>query len=136
MGRKTILTNEVADAIVTSLRIGAFKKHAANAAGVSEATLRIWLERGAAGEEPYATFADNCEQAIAQDALRNQAAISRAATGKAEGDWKAAAWNLEKKFPKLYGRAAELGLIPPQADSSERPHSPWLKPTTEPKAAH
>lgn len=123
MGRKSQLTPEVHKSIIDNLNAGCFKKHAANAAQVSERTLHNWLERGAAGEEPYATFADDVETAIAKDALRNQAVISQAAVGKAKGDWKAAAWNLERKFPRLYGRAAELEQLIPQ----ERPVSPWLK---------
>lgn len=122
-GRKTLLTPDVRAQIISALASGAFKKHAANAAGVTERTLNNWLRRGEEGEEPYASFVAEVDTAIARDALRNQAVISQAAVGKAAGDWKAAAWNLERKFPRLYGRAAELEQLIPL----ERPTSPWVK---------
>lgn len=131
MGRKTVLTPDVQDKIISALSSGAFKKHAANAAGVGERTMNEWLRRGAEGEEPFATFAHEVDVAIARDALRNQAVISQAAVGKAAGDWKAAAWNLERKFPRLYGRAAELEQLIPL----ERPQSPWVKPVPSTEAA-
>lgn len=130
MGRKTLLTPEVHQQIVDNLRAGCFKKHAANEAGVSDRLMHQWLERGESGEEPYASFLDDVEQAIAHDAKRNQAVISQAAVGKAKGDWKAAAWNLERKFPRLYGRLAELEQLPRE----ERPVSPWLNKPAQPKA--
>jgi len=122
---KTKLTAEVREKILENLRAGAFRKHAALAADVPERTLIRWLEMGRAGEEPYAAFAHECEVAIAMDAVRNQALISRAASGAFQGDWRAAAWNLERKHPKLYGRTAEhRELLPPPAE--EKPRSPWL----------
>jgi hypothetical protein len=89
--------------IVKNLEAGAFKKHAAEAVGVSINTLTQWLQWGDEGREPYAQFALDVERAIARDAVRNQTIISAAAAGEHKGDWKAAAWNLERKFPKLYG---------------------------------
>lgn len=131
MGRNTHLTPEVHQAIIDNLRAGCFKKHAANAAGVSDRLLRSWLERGATGEQPYAKLLEDVDEAVALDALRNQAVISQAAVGKAKGDWKAAAWNLERKFPRLYGRLAELEQMPRE----ERPVSPWVKPSVPPEPA-
>lgn len=132
-GRGGMFSTEIAEQIVQALRAGAFKKHAAGAAGINERTLREWLTRGAGGEEPYAAFAEQCDTATSEDALRNQTIISQAAAGPIKGDWKAAAWNLERKHPLLYGRAAELRLLAEQRDrhaadalpEPEKPYSPW-----------
>lgn len=110
--------------IVRYLKAGAFKTHAAQAAGVSISALESWLTKGREGVEPYVQLARDVEQAIATDAVRNQAIISQAAQGRISGDWKAAAWNLEKKHPKLYGSAArEVREL--EARERERPFSPF-----------
>lgn len=120
----TKYTPELHRKIVDALRLGAFKKHAANSVGVSEQTLGTWLQWGAEGRVPYDRFLHDVEQAIAADAIRNQTIISKAAAGEHSGDWKAAAWNLERKFPRLYGHMAaghdQVG--------GEKPFSPWKQP--------
>jgi hypothetical protein len=125
-------TPQVHAKIIENLKLGAFKKHAANAAGIALTTLESWLERGAEGIEPYATLLNDVETTIAEDALRNQAIISKAAAGAHDGDWKAAAWNLQKKFPKLYGemsRGHDLSELRKQdPEPSERVFSPWKRP--------
>ena len=131
---KLAYTPQVHKEIIASLKRGAYQVHAANAAGVSISAMRRWVEQGREGVEPYVQFAVDVDRARAEDALRNQAVISAAAVGKIPGDWKAAAWNLERKFPKLYGRrqmqdnvddALPTGGVD-DADQTEV-HSPWLK---------
>jgi hypothetical protein len=114
-------TAELHAKLVGYLEAGAFKKHAANAVGIAARTLEAWLKRGDDGEEPYAQLALDVEKAIATDAIRNQTIISKAAAGEHAGDWKAAAWNLERKFPKLYGHMATGHELP----VSDKPYSPW-----------
>jgi hypothetical protein len=131
---KLAYTPELHRKIVDSLERGAYQVHAANSAGVSISTLHRWVELGRSGVEPYVAFAEDVDRARANDALRNQAVISAAAMRKVPGDWKAAAWNLERKFPKLYGRRAMMDnvddLPPPAAkdddDDQTGVHSPWL----------
>lgn len=130
---KLAYSADVHKEIVASLKRGAYQVHAANAAGVSMTSLQRWVKLGREGVEPYVQFAIDVDRARAEDALRNQAVISAAAVGKIPGDWKAAAWNLERKFPKLYGKrqmqdnvddAVPLGAAD-DADQTEV-HSPWL----------
>lgn len=75
---------------------------------MTEAELDEWLEAGRRGREPYATLARDVDQAIADDVIRNQTVVSRAATGDGNprADVSAAKWNLERKHPHLYGRQA------------------------------
>jgi hypothetical protein len=132
-GRRLAYNAEVHKTIIEHLRAGAYKVHAANAVGISIGTLDAWVKAGREGRALFVEFAREVDMARAQDAVRNQAIISAAAMRKIDGDWKAAAWNLERKFPKLYGKryadnvddkpgaAAEAELFEPAV------HSPWLK---------
>jgi hypothetical protein len=49
---------------------------------------------------------------------------------KIEGDWKAAAWLLERKYPKLYGKRIADNVDDANgtaaADDEPGVHSPWL----------
>lgn len=124
-GRKTVLTDEVHERIVTLTRAGAYFEHACAAAGVSDDAARGWKKRGLENpdEEPYASFALELQQAQAEYAVQNQVVISSAAKGRTkrvitdqqgkkhtipgrEPDWKAAAWDLQRRFPHIYGDAA------------------------------
>src|SRR5262245_33001503 len=95
---------EVHATICKHLKAGAFLTHAAEAAEVSVDAVKDWVAKGLARECLYTPFAREVRRLQAMDAIRNQAVISTAAVQPHAGDWKAAAWNLEKKFPKLYGR--------------------------------
>jgi hypothetical protein len=97
---------EVHATIVKHLKSGAFLTHAAEAAQVSVEAAKDWVEKGLAGDRRYQAFALEVRKVQAEDAIRNQAVVSTAAVRHHGGDWKAAAWNLERKYPKLYGQAA------------------------------
>ena len=97
---KLDLEPELAARIITYLRAGSYLETAAAAAGVSKSTLHRWLQRGSEGEEPFAHFADQVEEALAASELRDLARIDKAA----DGNWQAAAWKLERRNPKMWGR--------------------------------
>jgi hypothetical protein len=117
------LTQEVHETIVRHLKAGAFAKHACTAAGIDEDTFGIWMKRAAAGDKRYTAFAADVRRVQAEDAIRSQSVVTRAQLTKIDGDWKAAAWNLERKYPKLYGAAAaaaQVGVtIEPANDGSD-----------------
>ena len=106
LGRIRKLTKEVEETILRHLKAGAYLNYAAEAAGIEYRTLAYWLEWGAEGKKPYAAFALQVRKLRAEDAIRSQSVITRAQLGYIEGDWKAAAWSLERKHPKVYGQAA------------------------------
>jgi hypothetical protein len=106
-GRAPRYNAEVHAEIIKHLRSGAFKQHAAQAAGVSARAVDEWLKLGRDGDKRYAEFACDVDRTIAEDAIRNLAVVSAAALKTGKGDWKAAAWLLERKYPKLFGRGAE-----------------------------
>lgn len=105
-GRRLRLTRETHELIVKNLKAGAFQTVAAQAAGISRDTLRDWLNRGKAGEKPYVQFAADVLRTQGEDCVRLATVVTAAAVKRIDGDWKAAAWALERKYPKLYGRQA------------------------------
>jgi hypothetical protein len=134
MARPTKYGPAIHAAIVDALKEGLCKAHAAALGGISAQTLDEWLEAGDEGREPYAALALEVRHAEADYARAKMREINTASAPlpprkKGEkrggrGDWKAAAWALEKRFPKIYGsRAAAAEALPPRDD--ERPRSPW-----------
>jgi hypothetical protein len=101
-GRPTKLTPERQTMIVDAIRGGVPPETAAAYAGIDESTFYRWLRRGR-GEDPeplYATFAAEVQTALAEWEIRDVLLIGDAA----RGDWRAAAWRLERRLPKRYGR--------------------------------
>lgn len=99
-GRPTRLTKLVHDAIVESIRAGAFAARAAEAAGIPRNTYFKWLQKGKAGRAPYARFYRDIQQAGAEAETEAIKIIANAMPT----NWQAAAWFLERKFPKRYAR--------------------------------
>ncbi|MEZ4376226.1 MAG: hypothetical protein R3B07_35810 [Polyangiaceae bacterium] len=129
MGRKSKYTPEIHQRMVVMLRVGNFRETAAAACGIAARTMRDWLKRGAADEEPFATFADDCLAAEAEAEARGVAAIAKAG----EKDWRALAWILERRSAKRWlistklehsgpdGNAMKTGVVvmPPVDSESE-----------------
>jgi transposase-like protein len=118
-GRPTVLTQEVHDAIVRALHVGAYIETAAAAAGIHKSTLYDWLKRGARekrraekgngkgnghrirkAEAAYVAFSDAVKKAMAESELVDIATIAKAS----KRTWQAAAWRLERKYPDRWGR--------------------------------
>lgn len=104
-GRPLTLTPEVHEKIVRYLRIGNYMETAAAAAGVASRTTREWLQRGAKGEEPFAAFAADVEQAIAESEAVDVAKLAQLARGSSDAapDTKALTWRLERRFRDRWG---------------------------------
>jgi hypothetical protein len=92
-GRPTSYTPERGHAIAIHLQYACPLEVAAQAEGVSVATVRQWLMR-------YPAFAAEVEQAQARCAVQLLGYLNRAA---AQGNWRAAAWLLERIAPQRYG---------------------------------
>lgn len=115
MPRPTKLTPKLQERVVGFVRAGAYVETAAAAAGISKETLYSWLRRGAAGEAPFAAFAEAVEEAQALAEMRDLALIGKAA----ETEWTAAAWRLERKFPDRYGRRTKHEVSGPEGGPIE-----------------
>jgi hypothetical protein len=92
-GRPTSYTPERGHAIAVHLRYACPLEVAAQAEGVSVATVRQWLVR-------YPEFAAEVAQARGRCVVQLLGYLNRAA---AQGNWKAAAWLLERTHPQDYG---------------------------------
>ena len=97
---KLELEPELQTRILTYIRAGAYLETAAAAAGINRTTLHRWLKRGAEGEQPFADFSDAVEKTLAEAEIRDLARIDKAA----ETQWAAAAWKLERRNPRMWGR--------------------------------
>jgi len=95
MARKSKFGDAVTDRIIEALRLGATYELAAEYAGISRSTLYNWMEKGKEQTRgQYRTFLDSIKGAEARGAIANLAMIETAAKA---GDWKAAAWRLERR---------------------------------------
>jgi transposase-like protein len=113
MGRPTKLNSEVQERIVEALRAGNYQEIAAKYAGVSDATFHNWMARGreeqrriTEGEKAdpeeaaFLEFFVVVEKARSEAEVRNVMQIQHAS----RDHWQAAAWFLERSFPKRWGR--------------------------------
>jgi hypothetical protein len=94
MGQPCKYTPDLEKRLCALVRQGVPIRYALQSEGISHKTLRNWRERGATGEEPFATFATNLSAAFGQVVGSMAMNIINAAEG---GDWKAAAWWLERR---------------------------------------
>jgi transposase len=100
-GRKTKLTPEVQAKIVQALGVGTTREHACQFAGIDHSSLYNWIKKGEAGRSPYVEFVEALKNAEGQAVVGWMALIDSAARS---GNWQAAAWKLERRYPKDYGR--------------------------------
>jgi hypothetical protein len=98
MSRTTALTPDAHTAIVRAVKTGVTRKAAAFIGGISDRTLRTWVERGATGEEPFASFADDLAEAESEVEQAMTATVLHCAIKKK--DWRAAQAWLEKRVPE------------------------------------
>ena len=98
MARQSKYGPAVEKRILTALRHGATRKLACAAGGIGTSTLAEWLT-----DKPG--FSDAVHKAEAYAAEKALASIIKAA---AEGDWRAGAWLLERRFRDDYAPATTL----------------------------
>jgi len=107
MPRPSKLTETAQAAIRAALEAGNTRAAAAQAAGIEPDTLRVWMRQGeqqATGR--HRTLARTVEQAEAQAETEAVAEI-RAAWKR--GEWRAAAWWLERRRPETYREQKDQG---------------------------
>ena len=107
MPRPSKLTKTAQDTLRAALEAGNTRAAAAQAAGIAPDTLRVWMRQGeqqATGR--HRTLARTVEQAEAQAETEAVAEI-RAAWKR--GEWRAAAWWLERRRPETYREQKDQG---------------------------
>ena len=100
------ISDEQAAEIYEHVRAGVTPEAAAARLGIARRTLYEWCERGRQGDaqEPYRTFAAEVDRALGAWETRDILIIGKAA----ETQWQAAAWRLERRKPKEYGRRTRI----------------------------
>lgn len=97
MARPTKYDEQRAATIAQAVEVGLTYELAAHSAGVSLSTFERWRKR-------YGDFDKRIRMAEGRGALVNMARIQKEAK---EGDWRAAAWILEHRYPESYGRSVQ-----------------------------
>ena len=97
MGSPTKRTDANRATILRALKLGATYKLAAESADMTYETLSEWMREDAV----FSAAVKKAEATRAQAAMRS---IEKAAK---EGQWQAAAWYLERRYPHEYGRTVQ-----------------------------
>jgi transposase len=88
---------------------GYIREVAAQAWGIAATTVYRWMKRG----EPDRPFGEFCTALKRADAEAEIACLRTIKAAANAGDWKAAAWMLERRYPEKWGRrprGAQAGL--------------------------
>lgn len=105
---KSKLTLELQKKIGDNITLGMPLKFAAEAAGISEKTFYLWMERGeneTSGKyHDFFIYCNNCKSTAVKLHLT---LITKAAK---DGSWQASAWILERRHPEEFGRKDKLEL--------------------------
>lgn len=96
-------TPQLTEELCTDILNGLSKTNACRKAGVGVDTLASWMRRGSQGEQPFADFAQAVDRA---DQTLKGRLVSYIEHSASRGDWKAAAWLLERRFRSEYGPKA------------------------------
>jgi hypothetical protein len=103
--------------IVQAIRLGATYEHAAKYGGVAYNTFNEWMKEGAkadggAKRELY----EDVKKAEGDALVGWLAKIEKAAT---DGNWQAAAWKTERRYPDDYGRRIRTEITGAQGGAIE-----------------
>lgn len=103
MGRPSKLTEETKKRLFQAIQLGCTYEHACDFAGISYQTMRNWIKKGEkATKGKFFDFVADLKKAEGKAVVGWLAHIEKAAK---EGTWQAAAWKLERRYPKLWGKA-------------------------------
>ena len=104
-GRRTKLTPEVREKIVSAIRAGNYAYVAAEYAGIGTSTFYHWLQKGNEAKQGiYREFLEAIKKAESEAEVR-AVAIVQQSMGQ---NWQAAMTFLERKFPDRWGRKDRL----------------------------
>ena len=116
MPRRTKLTSQRMLVIEKSLRAGSTRKVAAAVVGVGESTFYDWMRAGASDEGSKLAR----QLVVVVEAAEGEAELRAAAINKAidKGDWKAAAWWLERRRRQDWGRPQPIPAAQPDQEKT------------------
>ena len=122
-GRKTaLLQPNLEQTLLDYIRIGTPIRNAVVAAGITETSFYSWINRGMAERERlklvkgakenstevvFLKFLEQVERAKAEAVAKKVAVIAKSGN---DGDWRAAAWWLERQLPEEFGKNDKLEI--------------------------
>lgn len=122
-GRKTaLLQPNLEQTLLDYIRIGTPIRNAVVAAGITETSFYSWINRGMAERERlklvkgakenptevvFLKFLEQVERAKAEAVAKKIAVIAKSGN---DGDWRAAAWWLERQLPEEFGKTEKLEI--------------------------
>ena len=124
---QSILTDELINELCNHIQDGAYRSVACQKLHLNYETLKSWMKKGKKGVEPYNQLYQQIIQAEAEAEIRKLGIIQNAANeytqttqktsvdadGRTKteetksthrGDWRAATWFLERRFPDRWGQ--------------------------------
>jgi transposase len=127
MARPALKLDLYIDKLCQALLVGATYDLAAKFAGVSYATFLTWRKQAetAPAGTALARLRDRMEEVEGQAAIGWLAKIEMAAS---QGNWQAAAWKLERRYPEQYGRepVKKVALTTPDGEEPWEGAVVWL----------
>jgi hypothetical protein len=117
MGRKFLPIEPYIEKLEQAILIGATYELAAMYAGISESTFQRWRAKAAQAPDgsPLAVLRERLRQAEGRAAIGWLAKIEQAAQA---GDWRAAAFKLERRWPEAYGRSlVKVAPVSPEGEA-------------------
>lgn len=132
MARPTKLTKVLIKKLSGYIAKGNYQETACYLAGVSPSTFYNWkvlAERVAAGEtdenaDLLLEFLESIKKAEAKAEAKRIALIDK----QAADDWRAAAWYLERRYPKRWGRSDRLNVEASGPDGGAIPLETTIRP--------
>lgn len=103
-GRPTDCTPAVQKRILKAIKAGLGYERSAEAGGIAYTTLRQWISRGEAGEQPYMDFVNTLRAAE----VEAEETLARRVIAASKTDWRSAAWILERRYSSRWGQNAGL----------------------------
>jgi hypothetical protein len=110
LSRTSKLTPERQAKVCQAIELGATYLHACNYAGISYETFRRWMRENVA-------FHDAVKESEGKATVGWLSKIEKAAS---EGNWTAAAWKLERRYPNDYGRRDGSRTVQDDQEGKER----------------
>lgn len=107
-GRPTKLTEDLITEIANYVKAGNDIHICCQAVGICKTQFYNWMKRGNdISNGLHRKFRDSILRAQAFAEIRDVVVVDRAAT---DGDWRAAAWKLERRAPDRWGRREALAI--------------------------
>ncbi len=109
VGAPTKFTHKTREKIINAVKIGATYELAALYAGISYDSFNNWMKQGKKDKQgEYFDFFNSVKEAEGFGAVMWLTKIEKAASS---GNWQAAAWKLERRYPNQYGKSVQAHEI-------------------------